>query len=130
LQPYLTKYAGIATDIFFDHFLAKNWEHYSEVPLKIYVDDTYALVQANIKILPEKTAYILNYMQSQNWLYNYQFINGIEKTMNGMARRTQQPLLENSHEYLLKHYEAFEKNFHAFFPMLQEHTSNFISNLS
>jgi acyl carrier protein phosphodiesterase len=126
LQPYLGRYAAIATDIFFDHFLAKRWEEFSGITLQQFAQETYSLVDEHLSMLPDKTEYMLGFMKNQDWLYNYQFITGIEKTMRGMSRRTQQPMLENSHEFLLKHYDEFEKNFFKFFPDLQVHVSKFI----
>lgn len=126
LNPYLGRYSAIATDIFFDHFLAKYWEDFSPKTLLSFAQETYLLVETHLPILPDKTGYMLDFMKNQDWLYNYQFITGIERTMRGMSRRTQQPSLENSHEFLLKHYNEFEKNFFAFFPDLQMHVSNII----
>ncbi len=34
LRPNYHKYAGVIVDIFFDHFLAKNWKEYSENPYR------------------------------------------------------------------------------------------------
>jgi len=34
-------YSGVIVDILYDHFLAKNWNHYSKTPLADYVDDFY-----------------------------------------------------------------------------------------
>ena len=45
-------YRGVIIDIFYDHFLAKNWHEYSAIPLDIYADNVYKfLIQnmANIK---------------------------------------------------------------------------------
>jgi acyl carrier protein phosphodiesterase len=130
LHPYLGRYSAIATDIFFDHFLAKHWEDFSAITLHQFAQETYSLVDENISILPDKTAYMLGFMKNQDWLYNYQFITGIEKTMKGMSRRTEQHMLENSHEFLLKHYDEFHQNFFSFFPDLQKHVSKFIYEFS
>ena len=34
-------YSGVIMDIFYDHFLAKNWSNYSEIPLEKYVFNFY-----------------------------------------------------------------------------------------
>lgn len=81
-------YAGVVIDIFYDHYLARNWGKYSAIPLDLYVDQVYELLQNNFEILPEKTQEMLPFMIEYNWLYNYQFQEGIERVMNGMNRRT------------------------------------------
>ena len=52
-------FAGIIIDIFYDHYLAKNWKDYSAIPLKIYVNSVYNLINSHKEILPEKTIQML-----------------------------------------------------------------------
>src|SRR5213075_2894313 len=52
-------YAGIVVDIFYDHFLAKNWKLYSEEPLKDYVERFYQSLQDNYELLSERTKGIM-----------------------------------------------------------------------
>lgn len=82
-------YAGIIIDIFYDHYLAKHWHQYSAIPLDLYVTAVYKLLSTQKEHLPPKTQHLLPYMIDQNWLYNYQFNEGIQKVLNGMNRRTQ-----------------------------------------
>ena len=126
LKPSLGRYSSIANDIFFDHFLAKQWGNYSSEFLNEFASSTYFIINKSLEILPEKTAYVLKYMETQNWLFNYQYITGIEKTMQGMSRRTQQPLLDNSHLVLLQNYEEIKNCFDAFFPLLQNHVAEYL----
>ncbi len=113
-------YDGVIIDIFFDHFLAKNWKEYSEIPLNVYATSVYNLLQENINILPEKTQELLPYMIKYNWLYNYQFAKGIQEVLNGMNRRTQGKSQMNlASEDLLIHYDLFEEDFKAFFQELR-----------
>ncbi|MBA6155295.1 DUF479 domain-containing protein [Tenacibaculum sp. S7007] len=113
-------YDGVIIDIFFDHFLAKNWKEYSEIPLNVYANSVYKLLQENINILPEKTQELLPYMIKYNWLYNYQFAKGIQEVLNGMNRRTQGKSQMNlASEDLLIHYNLFEEDFSTFFQELR-----------
>lgn len=118
-------YDGVIIDIFFDHFLAKNWKEYSEIPLNVYASSVYNLLQENINILPEKTQELLPYMIKYNWLYNYQFAKGIQEVLNGMNRRTQGKSQMNlASEDLLIHYNLFEEDFRAFFQELRAFCTN------
>ena len=117
-------YDGVIIDIFYDHFLAKNWKNYSEIPLGVYVKSVYQLLNENIEILPEKTQEMLPYMIQYNWLYNYQFAKGIQEVLNGMNRRTNGKSQMNlATEDLLNHYSDFEKDFTSFFIELKEFAS-------
>lgn len=118
-------YAGIIIDIFYDHFLAKNWDDYSAIPLEIYVDSVYNLLNKNNDILPEKTQHMLPFMIEYNWLYNYQFIEGIQRVMNGMNRRTKnKSQMHLSTEDLQEHYTDLQNDFTEFFQELIKFTGN------
>lgn len=109
-------YAGIIIDIFYDHYLAKNWNDYSAIPLNVYVDAVYDLLQNKKDILPEKTLYMMPFMIEHNWLFNYQYKKGIQSVLNGMNRRTKNKgqmdlAIEDLHELD----QEFEKDFATFF---------------
>ena len=40
-------YSRVIVDIFYDHFLAKNWKDYSDVNLEDYVERFYDLLKRN-----------------------------------------------------------------------------------
>jgi len=112
-------YDGIIIDILYDHYLAKNWSGYSQVPLNNYVQGFYNLLESNYDILPEKVQHFLPYMVSGNWLYNYRTIEGIEKVLQGMDRRTKnKSQMHLAIEDLKLHYDDFEKDFTQFFEEL------------
>ena len=114
-------YDGVIIDIFYDHFLAKNWNTYSQIPLNTYVKSVYKLLQDNYNILPEKTQEILPLLTKYNWLYNYQFANGIQEVLNGMNKRTKGKSQMNlASEDLLIHYDLFENDFTLFFEDLRK----------
>ena len=113
-------YDGVIIDIFYDHFLAKNWRNYSAIPLNVYVQSVYKLLEQNLNILPEKTQEMFPYLVKYNWLYNYQFAQGIQEVLNGMNKRTQGKSQMNlASEDLLLHYQEFEDDFTLFFEDLR-----------
>ncbi|MGB0891014.1 MAG: ACP phosphodiesterase [Flavobacteriaceae bacterium] len=81
-------YDGVIIDIFYDHFLAKNWDNYSAIPLEVYSKSIYNLLNENENILPERSIQFLRYMIEYDILYNYQSLEGIQKVLNGMNYRT------------------------------------------
>ena len=63
-------YKGVIIDIFYDHYLAKNWAKYSDVPLADFAQSFYNLLQENFEILPKKTQQLLPYLIDINALGN------------------------------------------------------------
>ncbi len=130
LDPRYGHYAGVIIDIFYDHYLAKNWDQYSAIPLDVYVDSVYALLQKNAENLPEKTQHMLPYMMQYDWLYNYQFIEGMQRVLDGMNRRTKNKSKMNlAIEDLQEHYDDFEKDFTQFFEELQTFSNEKLNQL-
>lgn len=113
-------YAGIIIDIFYDHFLSKNWDDYSAIPLDVYVESVYTLLNQNKDILPEKTQNILPYMIEYDWLYNYQFMEGMQEVFDGMNRRTKNRGQMNlATQDLREQYQNLETDFTEFFAELK-----------
>ena len=113
-------FAGIIIDIFYDHYLAKNWSDYSAMPLGVYVNSVYQLLTQQKQILPEKTLQMMPFMIQYNWLYNYQYKEGIKSVLNGMNRRTNNKgQIDLAIEDLYQLDKYFEKDFKLFFEDLQ-----------
>lgn len=112
-------YSGVIVDIFYDHFLAKNWSTYSDTPLDEFVDSFYDLLEDNYLILPENTKRMMPYMIADNWILSYASLTGISKVLDGMNRRTKNRSKMNFAIVDLKeHYNEFEKEFTSFFEEL------------
>ncbi|HEY8402097.1 MAG TPA: ACP phosphodiesterase, partial [Cytophagaceae bacterium] len=87
LRPVFGKYAPVVSDIYFDHFLACSWHHYSTTPLADFAQYTYKTILAHKAILPEKVKGYLPYMIRENWLFNYSNFEGIKRVFEGMSSR-------------------------------------------
>ena len=123
-------FAGIIIDIFYDHYLAKNWKDYSAIPLKIYVNSVYNLINSHKEILPEKTIKMITYMIKYNLLYNYRYKEGIKSVLEGMNRRTNNKgQIDLAIIDLRQLDKDFEKDFESFFDDLQTFSHQKIKEL-
>jgi len=117
-------YAGVIVDIYYDHFLAKNWGKYSEENLDDFVSEFYQSLHQSHAVLSEKTKNILPYMEKQNWLSSYQTIEGIHQILTQMDRRTQNNSnMRFASEELLAFYAEFENEFTLFFEDIRNYCS-------
>lgn len=120
LRPKYNHYAGIIVDVFYDHFLARNWSAYHSQPLSDFVDEVYRTLRQHHPILPEGALHMLPYMIANNWLLHYAEPEGIHRALSGMARRTRfRSGMENAVHDLTEHYDLFREEFESFFPELQ-----------
>jgi len=109
-------YSGVIVDIFYDHFLAKNWRDYSDLNLTDYIDDFYKSLIRNLQYLPERFKKFTPIMIEGNWLLSYASIEGIQLVLDGMNRRTKGKSKMNTATTELRvHYDEFETEFTQFF---------------
>jgi acyl carrier protein phosphodiesterase len=128
LRPKYRHYSGVIVDVFYDHFLARNWNLYHHDLLPDFADKSYSIIQSFDSILPEDVKYMLPYMIKGNWLVNYSKLEGINRALSGMSRRTPyESKMEESVADLELHYSEFEKEFKAFFPELQLHCTDWLA---
>ena len=121
LRDNYKKYAGVIVDIYYDHYLAVNWNDYAEVELNVFTKSIYSIVDRYKDLLPPKSAQFNKYMVHHNILSAYASLDGIEKVLRGMAERTTfVSNMEHSIHDLKEHYHLFEKEFRLFFPELQQ----------
>ena len=130
LHPNYHHYSGIIVDIFYDHFLAKNWSNYSDETLENFTECFYQSLRDNYDSLTPKTKKMIPYLIQQNWLMSYQTIEGIgiilEKMDNRMKRDS---IMRLSVGELRTYYSEFEQEFTTFFKELIVHTNLKIETL-
>ena len=115
------KYAGVIMDVFYDHFLAKNWDNYSELSLNTFTSYTYGVLLKNYLILPKRTKKILPILILNNWLSSYKEFSGLRKTFNVISKRTAFKTNFNSVvDDLIVDYDKYEEEFNMFFPDIAE----------
>lgn len=128
LQPIFRKYAPVIVDVFYDHFLARNWHQYHTAPLSAYAQAIYTELYDHFELLPQRAQDMLPYMVRFDWLSNYAQLAGIQRVMNGMSRRTRFDSGMEKAPALLDLYQIeFEDEFNRFFPDLQEHVAQFLA---
>lgn len=112
-------YSGVIVDVLYDHFLAKNWNQYSDEKLEDFVERFYQSLYDNNKILSNRTKDIMPYMIAQNWLVSYQTIEGIHRILTQMDGRTKnQSQMRFATNELSEFYLEFEEEFTNFFQEL------------
>ncbi len=119
LQPTYRKYAKVVVDIYYDHFLARNWDDYSKADLTGFVLKVYRMMAVNYFMLPARSKRILPFMIAQNWLAGYANFVDLARVFRGMSRRTAYNSgMEHAVEDLKLDYMQYLEEFRIFFPEL------------
>ncbi len=120
-------WSSVIVDLYYDHFLARNWNDYHEESLDIYVGKFYNDLNSNFNILPKKVQKFMPYMIQQNWLLSYATIEGISDIFHQMNRRTGNRSKMNFAPVELKiHYHELEGHFRLFMEELRIYVESMI----
>ena len=113
------RFGGVLIDVFYDHFLVKNWLEYSEIPLRDFSQDVYKILQDNRDILPDSLQRVLPTIIARDLLSSYQEIAEIGITLTRMSARLKRTNnLASGLEDLTANYQQLESDFRDFFPDL------------
>lgn len=124
-------YKGVIIDILYDHFLAKNWTNYSNIPLHNFTQKFYTVLNKELETLPKRVQFITPYMIKDDWLANYASIEGIEKVLIGVNKRTQEKSqMHLAINDLKENYKEFELDFTLFFEKLRNFSAKKIIEIN
>jgi acyl carrier protein phosphodiesterase len=119
LQVHYHKYAGVITDMFYDHFLAANWNEFSAEALIPFTTRKYKVLMNNFLLLPARTKRLLPYIIGSNWLASYADLDFLHRSLQGIASRAR---YDSGMQYAIRdlerHYDLFGAEFRSFFPDL------------
>ena len=123
-------YSGVIIDIFYDHFLAKNWSTYSTESLQNVAANFYKLLQSNYDSLTERTKGMMPYMIARNWFVSYASIEGLSMILFQMDHRTKNRVaMHESIVELKAFYSEFEDEFTRFFEEIRLHCNEKLAAL-
>ncbi|PXZ43889.1 MULTISPECIES: acyl carrier protein phosphodiesterase [Sanguibacteroides] len=86
LRPDFGRYSGVLTDIFFDHFLAVNFERYTSKSLQRFAWGFYWNLIRHYAILPPRIKGFLWHFVITNRLCRYGSLNGIRESLSIMTK--------------------------------------------
>jgi len=123
-SPQRRRFAGIALDVLFDHFLIRHWSQFSEVSLAQFKQNSYALLNENISFMPNRMQHVVTTMTKNDWFKEYETIEGIGSALDNIAKRVRfTNQFSGSIEDIHRNYAELEAVFLTFFPELIEHVT-------
>jgi acyl carrier protein phosphodiesterase len=117
LVPEHGHYARIISDMFFDHFLAVDFERWSGERLDAFLARVYGLIDQHVDELPGRLRVVYPHMRDGRWLQSYATIDGIHIALTNMSfRLSRRPHLESATHHLIDSRAELARRFEAFFP--------------
>ena len=114
------RFAGVALDVFFDHYLARDWHlHGDGRELTEFVLDVHRDMAEHRALLPPDLGRLHDRMARNSWLTMYDTVAGIERVLRAMARRLRRPSpLGTITSELRRNYEVLGEDFVELWPEL------------
>ena len=125
-KPAYRLYSGAFTDVVYDYFLANDTNQFSSPEeLKNFTQNTYQLLNTQAAHFPEKFAKMFPYMKEQDWLYNYRFNEGMQKSFGGLARRAKYiEETATAYQIFISNKDFIEGWYNIFFPQVKLFAAN------
>ena len=124
-QSRFARYSGVVIDILYDHYLANNWQDFSDIPLRICVNRLHNLMLNHFEILPPRLQSFLPGYMNERWIERYATLDGIRDVLDIMSKRTSLP---NETEFAISvmeaYYNDFRHEFYNFFSQIIEFVEN------
>ena len=125
LFPKYRHYSRVLVDMYFDHFIAANWQRYHPVPLADFSEDFYDKLEVESTQFSDSIQKFIRALIQYNWFDEYRTLEGLRKILSQMERRTKFPSnLAAATEDLRQKYPYFEGRFFEFMIELISFTKN------
>ena len=117
LPAIYRRYAGIITDIAFDHYLARDWQsHYSQ-PLPDFCREALATLYSHRHLMPPAAAALATHMHQRQSLAHYASPDFPPRALAAIAARLSRPSpLASAPEALAAASAPLEAAFNSFYP--------------
>jgi acyl carrier protein phosphodiesterase len=127
IDPSRRRFAGILIDVFYDYFLASQWNAYANVPLPVFAQQVYTTLEEYEPLLPSALHHIMPYMIAQDWLTSYQTSAGIRAALKRISTYFRRRVdLTPGMDDLAQHESILREHFNAFFPDIRQYVDGLI----
>jgi len=116
LQPGFNHYSPVVADVFYDHFLARQWEQFSSERLNDFANKAYVALKKHRLLFPLRFQHALVYGRFRKLLISYASVDGIDKAFNRISARTHfESNLEKASSELKRNYASYQSDFFSLF---------------
>lgn len=81
------RFAGIALDILFDHYLLRHWERFGHTDKIRFISELYADLEAGTHLMPPAMEQMTRRMVAYDWFNAYQDLETVGRAMDRVASR-------------------------------------------
>ena len=121
--------SGVLIDVFYDHFLAKDFELIANISLEEFCEYINATLEKNTSELPPRLQQFVPVMIRENILLSYRKLTGIQTALTRInIRMTKKFSVRLAMAILNDMYDFLENDFRQYFPCLINVTESYRKN--
>jgi acyl carrier protein phosphodiesterase len=129
LKNHFRLFSGVLIDVFYDHFLAKDFELIANISLEEFCEYIYETLEKNTSELPPKLRQFLPVMIRENILFSYRRLAGIQTALTRINLRVTKKFSVGLAMAILNDmYDILENDFRQYFPYLINVTERYRKN--
>lgn len=123
-SPGYRRFAGIMTDVVFDHFLNRHWDDFHDQSLQQFSEQIYQLLSSNNHLTPPAKN-MADVLEKYRLFEAYQHWQTVETALERIGLRIQRKNpLDSAANELKRFYPEMETTFLDFYPKLQQHVND------
>ena len=120
------RFAGVAVDVVFDHFLIAHWQQFNNQSLIDFKHTSYGFLDKRIPVMPTRMQRVVTSMTQNDWFKEYESVDGVGRALDNIAKRIRfTNNFAGTAEDITRHYSELNGLFLAFFPELIKHVNEF-----
>ncbi|WP_286262108.1 ACP phosphodiesterase [Thalassotalea atypica] len=124
-SPKRRRFAGIAIDVLFDHFLIQHWSRFEASSHSQFKRSSYRLLTERIHVMPARMQHVIYNLTTNDWFNEYETLSGVGIALDNIAKRIRfANEFNGAIEDIERHYGELEAIFLMFFPQLIEHVKS------
>ena len=126
LKNHFRLFSGVLVDVYYDHFLAKDFENIANISLEEFSEYIYETLEKNIGQLPPRLKQFVPIMIRENILLSYRKLEGVQTALTKINQRVKKKFSVGLAMAVLKDiYERLENDFQKYFPCLIDATAGY-----
>ena len=86
-SPARKRFASVAIDVAFDHFLIQHWQRFNDQPLADFKQHSYGLLNARQAMMPSRMQQVVSSMTNNDWFKEYETLDGVGLALDNIAKR-------------------------------------------
>lgn len=130
-RPAYRLYAGAFADVVYDYFLANDRNEFSSPEMLMqFTQLSFSQLEEEQQWLGPIFGKMFPYMKAQNWLFNYQYDEGIQKSMEGLRRRAMYiEETDTAFNIFLEQKDAMQAEYERFFGSVKNFAAHTLETL-